>query len=141
MAAISSELQSLLESDALGHLVTINPDGSPQVSVVWLGLESDEITIGHLGDGHKISNIKRDPRVALTIEAHEANDMGLRLYAIIHGTARVEPGGAPELLQQLAFTYIGDGVKFPPMDHPPAGSTIRVAPSRIGGVGPWAEQG
>lgn len=114
MAAISSELQSLLESDALGHLVTINPDGSPQVSVVWLGLESDEITIGHLGDGHKISNIKRDPRVALTIEAHEANDMGLRLYAIIHGTARVEPGGAPELLQQLAFTYIGDGVKFLP---------------------------
>jgi len=139
MVVMNHELRSLLASDALGHLVTINADGSPQVSVVWLGLEGNEIVIGHLGQGHKISNIERDPRVSLTIESKNVNEIGLRSYAIIHGSARIEFGGAPELLQRLADIYIGEGVKFPPMDQPPSGHIIRITPAHIGGVGPWRE--
>ena len=48
MAELHPAARELLESDALVHLVTINPDGSPQVSIVWAGLDGDEIVTGHL---------------------------------------------------------------------------------------------
>jgi hypothetical protein len=89
--------------------------------------------------GRKVTNIVRDPRVALTVEAAGANPVGMANYAIVYGTAVLVQGGAPELLQRLAEVYVGPGVKFPPMDDPPAGHVIRVTPERIGGVGPWAQ--
>jgi hypothetical protein len=63
--------------------------------------------------------------------------MGLDEYIVIHGSARVTEGGAPELLQELAHTYLGADVKFPPMDNPPPGYITHIAVERIGGVGPW----
>ncbi len=117
---------------------TVNPDGSPQVSVVWIGVEGDEIVIGHLGQGRKVSNIGNDPRVALTVEADGANAVGMANYLIIHGSAHLVEGGAPELLQRLAEVYVGPGVKFPSMDNPPAGQVIHIVAERFGGVGPWA---
>lgn len=47
-------------------------------------------------------------------------------------------GGAAELLQRLAHTYLGPDVRFPPMDDPPPGYITHIAVERIGGVGPWA---
>ena len=58
---------------------------------------------------------------------------------MVRGHARIQEGGAPELLQRLAHVYLGPDVKFPPMDDPPPGYVIRTTPERIGGVGPWAE--
>ena len=55
---------------------------------------------------------------------------------LIHGRARVTEGGAPELLQRLAHTYLGPEVKFPPMADPPPGYITHIAVDRIGGVGP-----
>lgn len=129
----------LVESDALAHLVTLNADGSPQVSCVWVGLEGDEIVSGHLASSQrKLANIERDPRVALSIEGTEIQPPGLKQYLVVHGTVRVTDGGAPELLQRLAHVYLGPDVAFPPMDDPPPGHVIRIAVERIGGVGPWA---
>jgi PPOX class probable F420-dependent enzyme len=130
--------RALLESDALAHLVTLNADGSPQVTCVWVGLAGDEIVCGHLGRFQKVRNIERDPRVALSVETAVVNPIGLREYLVVHGRARIEEGGAPELLQRLAYTYIGPDVKFPPMPDPPPGFVTRVAVERVGGVGPWA---
>ena len=128
----------MLESDRLAHLVTLNPDGSPQVSCVWVGLEGDEIVSGHLGTWQKVRNIERDPRVALSIEAKGTNELGLQEYLVVHGGARIQEGGAPELLQKLARTYIGPDAVFPPMPDPPPGFVMRITAERIGGVGPWA---
>jgi len=72
------------------HLVTINPDGSPQVSVVWVGLDGDEIVSGHLPYHRKLRNIERDPRVSMSIEAPTLNRIGLREYLVVHGRGRVE---------------------------------------------------
>jgi hypothetical protein len=58
-------------------------------------------------------------------------------HALAQERARVELGGAPELLQRLAYVYLGQNVKFPPMDDPPPGYVLRIAVERIGGVGPW----
>jgi PPOX class probable F420-dependent enzyme len=130
--------RKLVESGSLAHLVTLNPDGSPQVTCVWVGLDGDEIVSGHLrASQRKLENVARDPRVSLSIEGTEIRPPGLKEYLVIHGRARITPGGAPELLQRLAHVYLGPDVKFPPMDDPPPGNVLRISVTRIGGVGPW----
>lgn len=132
--------RELLRSDALGHMVTVNRDGSPQLSVVWVGLDGDEIVSGHLGRWQKLRNVERDPRVSISLEAASANEIGMRHYLVVHGRGTIQEGGAPELLQELARVYVGPDVTFPPMPDPPPGFVLRVTPERIGGVGPWAER-
>jgi PPOX class probable F420-dependent enzyme len=130
--------RELIESGSLAHLVTLNADGSPQVTCVWVGLEEDEIVSGHLAaDQRKVKNVARDPRVALSIEGTLIQPPGLKQYLVVHGRARLVPGGAAELLQRLACVYLGPEVRFPPMDDPPPGHVIRITVGRIGGVGPW----
>jgi PPOX class probable F420-dependent enzyme len=131
--------RALIESDSLAHLVTLNADGSPQVSCVWVGLDGDEIVSGHLNPNQrKLRNVARDPRVALSIEGTEIQPPGLKQYLVVHGHARLTPGGAAELLQRLAYVYLGPDVAFPPMSDPPPGVVLRVAVERLGGIGPWA---
>lgn len=134
---LTPEVRAALTAGRLAHLATTNPDGSPQMSVVWVGLEGDDIVIGHLMGGRKVRNIARDPRVVLTMEAEGANPVGMANHLVVRGTARLVEGGAPELLQRLAEVYVGPGVRFPPFDDPPPGHVIHITPERIGGVGPW----
>jgi PPOX class probable F420-dependent enzyme len=139
VAVLPDSARAVLESDGLAHLVTLNADGSPQISIVWVGLEGDDIVSAHLRDQQKLRNIRRDNRVALSIETQVMSTYGMRDYLVVHGRATIEEGGAPELLQRLAHTYLGPGVKFPPMPDPPPGFRLRIAAERVGGVGPWAE--
>jgi PPOX class probable F420-dependent enzyme len=118
-------------------MVTLNPDGSPQVTCVWVTLDGGEIVSAHLDRYQKVRNIERDPRVAISIEGEGLSERGLRRYLVVRGTARIQEGGAPELLQQLAYTYIGPDAKYPPMDDPPPGYVIRLTPEKVGGEGPW----
>jgi PPOX class probable F420-dependent enzyme len=138
MAAIPESVTAFLGTSPLGHLVTLNPDGSPQVSVVWAGVEDGELVVASIGQRQKLRNAARDPRVAVSFEGTASNELGLREYLVVHGSARVTEGGAPELLQRLAYGYLGPGVTFPPMPDPPPGYVLRIAPDRYGGVGPWA---
>jgi PPOX class probable F420-dependent enzyme len=137
VAPLPETARKLIESGALAHLVTIGRDGSPQVTCIWVGLDGDEIVSGHLGERQKLRNVRRDPRVALSLEGTRVHPPGLKEYLVVHGRARIEEGGAPELLQRLARVYLGPDVTFPPMDDPPPGYTIRITVDRIGGVGPW----
>ena len=139
MSVLPASARAVLESDALAHLVTINPDGSPQVSIVWVGLDGDDVVSAHLREQQKLRNVRRDPRVSISVEAPGTNALGLREYLVLRGRAVIEEGGAPELLQRLAHTYLGPDVKFPPMPDPPPGWRLRVTVERVGGVGPWAE--
>ena len=138
MATIPDSARAVLDGPALAHLVTIEPDGRPQVSIVWVGLDGEELVAAHLPEHRKVRNIRRDPRVALSIEAGTRNEIGLNEYIVIHGSARITEGGAAELLQRLARVYLGPDVKFPTMDNPPAGYITHIAVERVGGVGPWA---
>lgn len=139
MLVLPDSARAVVESGRLAHLVTLGPDGSPHVTLVWVGLEDGEIVSGHLVEHQKVRNIRRDPRVALSMEGSGRNAIGLDEYLVVYGTARITEGGAPELLQRLAERYIGPGVKFPPMDDPPPGYVTRIAVDRLAGVGPWAE--
>ena len=138
MTVLGPEARDVLAAGRLAHLVTINPDGSPQVSIVWVGLDRDEIVSGHLGVRQKLRNVERDPRVVLSLETGHRNAMGLDEYLVVRGTARVTEGGAPELLQRLAHVYLSADTRFPPVEHPPPGYVLRITPESIGGVGPWS---
>ena len=139
MSVLNDAVRAAITGGHLAHLVTLDPDGSPQLSIVWVGLDGDDIVLGHLGQGRKLVNLARDPRVALSIETGVRNAMGLDEYLTIRGTAAIEPGGAPELLQRLAHVYLGPDVRFPPMDEPPPGNVVRITPVKVGGVGPWTD--
>ncbi|BDX32887.1 putative pyridoxamine 5'-phosphate oxidase [Mycobacterium antarcticum] len=137
---IDDSARALIGSGANATLVTLNPDGSPQVSVVWVALQStpegDELVSAHLSEYKKTRNIRRDGRVAVTI-------LGARVpgqqtpYLSISGTARIVEGGAPELLTELAEVMLGSSEHFPPANAP-AGLLTRIRIDSVGGVGPWA---
>ena len=137
MTELSPACIDLLETAAVATVVTLDADGTPHLSSAWVGVEDGEIVIGTLRDQRKLRNVRRDPRIALTVQSDVVNQWGLREYLVINGTGRVTEGGAPELLQRLARVYLGPDVVFPAMPDPPAGFVLHIEPERISGVGPW----
>jgi len=135
---LPESVRDLIATAPVATLTTLNKDGSPQMTVVWVGIEGDEIVMGHLDLHQKIENIRRDPRVALSLLGPGKNAMGLQEYLVIYGEARVTEGGAVPLLQRLARIYLGPDSDFPPAalrDRP--GYVTRITPRRFAGVGPW----
>jgi PPOX class probable F420-dependent enzyme len=124
-------------SGADATLVTLNPDGSPQVSVVWVALQStpegDELVSGHLSEYKKTRNIRRDPRVVVTILSKDHPGQQTP-YLSITGSARIVEGGAPELLTELAEVMFGSSEHFPPRNSPP-GLLTRIRIEKVGGFG------
>ena len=138
MVSIPDSVRALIDEGHIAHFVTLNADGSPQITAVWVGIEGDELVTGHLSLHQKLKNAQADPRVSFSMESGHTNPSGLAEYLVVHGRARVTEGGAPALLKRLARVYLGPDVTFPPMENPPPGYILRITPERFGGVGPWA---
>jgi PPOX class probable F420-dependent enzyme len=137
MSALPPELRDLVESGPLAHLSTVNRDGSPQVSVIWIGLDGDDLVSGHMGRGAKLRNIERDPRVVLSFDAPRDPAVFLNPYAVLHARATIEPSDeAWDLLDRLTKVYMSPDSGFPAPKGP--GFILRYSVERIGGVGPWA---
>jgi|SRR5262245_750638 len=137
MAGIPDSVRRLVAEGHLAHLVTVNADGTPQVSVVWMGIDGDELVSAHLNERVKVRNLRRDPRAVVSMESEVTQPNGLQRHLIAYCTARITEGGAAELLQELAHVYLGPDVKFPAIDDPPPGFILFTI-DRVGGVGPWA---
>ena len=137
---IPTSVRELIASGPLAHLTTINPDGSPQVTVIWVGIEDDEFVCAHMGVWKKVQNMQREPRVALSMIGHGKNALGLQEYLVVYGQARITEGGGADLLQRLASTYIGRGVVFRPepiCSQP--GFITHIKPERFTCTGPWSQ--
>ena len=136
MAALPTELVDLVQSGPMAHVTTLNADGSPQVSVVWVGLDGDDLVTGHLHYGAKLRNVERDPRTVISMDAPRTPGVFLNPYAVVHAHATVEPSDeAWDLLDRLAKVYVSPDTTFPAPQRP--GFVIRYRIERIGGVGPW----
>lgn len=134
--SLPDALRDLIATAPLTHLSTVNPDGSPQVSVIWIGVDGDELVSGHMGRYAKLRNIERDPRVVLSFLAPRDRSAVLNPYAILHAHATVEPSdGAWDLLDRLTKIYMSPDEAFPAPKEP--GYIVRYSVRRIGGVGPW----
>lgn len=139
MTELHPDARALIEGGRLAHFTTINKNGSPHTTIVWVGLDGDEIVIGKLAFDQKVRNLRRDARCSFSMEA-DGDQSGMRNYLVVEGTARVEQGGAAAWLQTLALRYIGPDATFPPMPNPPEGFLIRITPERVRGMGPWGTQ-
>ena len=140
MSELPDELRELIESGPLAHLSTISPDGSPQVTVIWIGLDGDDIVSGHMRRHAKLRNIERDPRVVLSFDAPRRPGVFLNPYATLRARATIEPSdGAWDLLDRLTKVYLSAQESFPAPRKP--GYIVRYAVERIGGVGPWVSTG
>jgi PPOX class probable F420-dependent enzyme len=135
-SGMNKQLRDLIESGPLAHLSTVNADGSPQVTVIWIGLDGDEIVSGHLTWNRKLGNIGRDPRVVLSFEAPRDPAVFLNEHAVLRARATIVPSDeAWDLLNRLTKVYMGPGRQFPAPRT--SGYIVRYAIERIGGVGPW----
>ena len=133
---VSSRLRAAIEAAPIAHVVTLARDGTPQATLAWIGLDGDEIVIGTMFDQPKLRNLRSDPRILISFETGGPNAMGLNAYFVVHGNARVTEGGAPQLLQRLAYSYVGPGTEYPPFPNPPAGWVIRTTVERVTDRGP-----
>ena len=94
-------------------MATVNPDGSPQTSVVWVGRDGDDLLISTLEGRVKHRNMVRDPRVSVTVidSADPEN------YAELRGRVSMTPDVGRQLYTQLSWKYEG---KDPAADRPGA---------------------
>lgn len=131
------DLRALVESGPLAHLTTVGRDGSPQVSVIWIGLDGEDLVSAHLQRTQKVRNVERDPRVTLSFLAPAEPGAFLVPYAVVRAHASIERGPAGALLHRLARVYVGPEFTFPaPADA--QGFILRHRIERVGGIGPWA---
>lgn len=82
MVEIPQSVREVIESGALAHFVTLNKDGSPQVTCVWVGIQGDELVTAHLFEHQKVRNVRRDGRVALSMQASGTNQIGLQIWCM-----------------------------------------------------------
>jgi PPOX class probable F420-dependent enzyme len=140
MSVVSPALRELLETGPLATVATVDPDGTPHVTLSWAGLDGDEIvmcTFFNLGQ-RKLRNLRRDPRVVLTFQAKEFSGQGLWPYAVVQGrVVRITEGGALAVMDKLAEFYLGPGQRYPMRDAPD-GVVVHIAVDRVYGQGPWA---
>jgi PPOX class probable F420-dependent enzyme len=137
MSGLPRELRDLIASGPMAHLSTINADGSPQVTVIWIGLDGDDLVSGHMSWQAKLRNIERDSRVVLSFDAPRVPGVFLNEYAVLRARAAVQPSDDVwNLLNRLAKVYMSPDAEFPAPKGP--GYVVRYSVERIGGVGPWA---
>jgi PPOX class probable F420-dependent enzyme len=136
---VGAQAEALLGSDAVAHVWTTNPDGTPQVSVVWVIAQGDEIAFGTDTSSQKAKNLRRDNRIVLSIEDTERNERGFQRHLVVRGRARINPGPDPELMDRLAQKYLGLHRHPLALRDSPTSVVVKVKIERISGVGPWVE--
>src|SRR6476659_4732268 len=74
MATIPDGARRFLATGPLAHVITLDPEGSPHVSLAWAGFEGDQVVFSSFFDQRKLANLRRDPRVTLSFQANENVD-------------------------------------------------------------------
>ena len=134
MAALPESARALLADRAYGHLVTTNPSGTPQTSMLWVDVEGDEVLINTSEGRAKTRNMRRDPRVLLSVQDREEPQN----YLLIHGRVTgITAEGADEHIDLLAGRFLGLD-RYPFRQPGEQRLIVRIAADRLAGLGPWA---
>jgi len=130
-AVLSDRLKNLLDSPVFIVVGTLQPDGGPQLSPVWVKRDGDQILFSTTADRRKKLNLDRDPRVSIVVQ----DPRSPYEYAEIRGTAEVTADGARELIDELSLKYTGKKyVEFRPDSVQDADRVVvRVVPRKVVG--------
>lgn len=107
MPFVTTELpdlaRRLLDANTFATLATVNPNGSPQSSVIWVKRDGDDVLFSTILGRRKTLNMQREPRVSLVLfDPHDPYR-----YVEIRGTVWMTKEGGPELINELARHYTG----------------------------------
>jgi PPOX class probable F420-dependent enzyme len=129
--SLNDAVRKLLDDPNPAVLATINADGSPQTSVIWVGRDGDDLVISTAAGRRKDRNIRRDPRVSLSVYDQDDPEQ----YAEIRGTATVTEDVGRALAVRLGEEYEGPGGGQPFLDLPPevVRVVVRITPEHIAG--------
>ncbi|MEU6381938.1 PPOX class F420-dependent oxidoreductase [Streptomyces bauhiniae] len=130
-AALSDRLKSLLDTPVFIVVGTVQPDGSPQMSPVWVKRDGDDVLISTTVDRRKEKNLKRDPRVTVVVMDPE----NPYEYAEIRGTAEMTTEGGQALIDELSLKYTGKKyAEFNPASANDAERVVvRISPRKVVG--------
>ncbi len=135
--ALPPSVKKVLQDKAYGHVVTFNAAGKPQLTMVWLDVDGDEVLFNTAEGRLKPKNLGRDPRIIVSVQ--DRNDP--QAYAVFHGRASVTEAGADGHIDKLAKRFLGAD-KYPFRRPGEKRLVVRVKVDRIGGFGPkmqpWA---
>ena len=129
--ALPQSVKTLLLDKAYGHVVTTNEEGKPQVTMVWMDVDGDEVLFNTADGRRKVQNLRRDPRVIVSVQ-HRSDPQA---YAVIHGKARITEAGADEQIDKLAKRFTGAD-KYMFRQPGEKRLVVRISVDRIGGFGP-----
>ena len=104
MATIPADIAALLDDKVFVHLATTNPDGSPQVSVIWVERDGDRVVFGTADGRVKPRNLRRDPRVSLSFTPPDDPYRNITMRGRV--TEIVANGTG--LIDRLAHKYLGE---------------------------------
>lgn len=126
--ALPESVKKVLQDKAYGHVITFGPNGRPQVTMVWIDVEGDEVLFTTAEGRKKPQNLRRDPRII--ISAQNPNDP--QSYIVLHGTATITEAGAEAQNDKLAKRFLGLD-KYPFRKPGETRLMVRVKVDRIGG--------
>jgi len=104
---VPEKYADLLQKKAFANLGTLNPDGSPQVTPVWVDYDGKHVRINSALGRVKDKNIRRDPRVSLAIQDPENP---YRYLEIRGKVVEITQKGADDHINTLAKKYLGKDV-------------------------------
>lgn len=105
MTALPDDVLELLEGPNVAHLATVGSDGGPHSVPVWVGLEGDRIAFFTGEHTRKARNLAAEPRVALSLVAH---DNPYRMAAVRGRLAEIVRGEpAIEIVDRISHRYTG----------------------------------
>ncbi|MGW3111848.1 PPOX class F420-dependent oxidoreductase [Streptomyces sp. NPDC001091] len=130
-AALSDRLKSLLDTPVFVVVGTVQPDGSPQMSPVWVKRDGDDVLISTTVDRRKEKNLARDPRVTVVV----VDPQNPYEYAEIRGTAEMTTEGGQALIDELSLKYTGKKyAEFNPASaHDAERVVVRITPRKVVG--------
>jgi PPOX class probable F420-dependent enzyme len=102
-ATIPDDAKAWLDAPEFATIATIEPDGRPQLSVVWISRDGDDLLVSTVAGRRKHRNIERDPRVTVLVFP---KDSPYR-YLEVRGTASMTEEGGRELIDEHARKYHG----------------------------------
>ena len=123
--------RKMLQDKAYGHVVTSASNGRPQATMVWVDAEGDEVLFNTAEGREKARNLRRDPRVVISIQ--DRNNP--QAYLLVHGTASVAEAGADAHIDKLSKRFLGVD-KYPYRQPGEKRLLIRVRVDRLGGFAP-----
>lgn len=127
---LPEKIKQMLTLRAYGHVVTRNPDGSPQLSMVWMDVEGEEVLFNTAEGRIKPRNLRRDPRILISVQ----NPLNPQAHAVFHGTATVTAEGAEQHIDRLAKRFLGMD-RYPWRKPGENRLIVRTRVDRIGGIG------